>query len=458
MRVVLAFIGLWFSITLGFTQALNFPTFPGAPRYLASAPLLDINFSANRYFSLGGNLASSVVTTVRNSAETCQWAGGFLTYATANNPCITDLGLASWNTTFNNVIQSGFASGWTGTRSTLTANAATSPDLTANAATLVEDTSNDTHLLVQAVTKAAATRIYNWSIYAKANGRSRIDMQLTDSSGNGAVMVCDLAGQRVGVAAAGLGTPFTALDSGADVLGAWTRCWLQATSNTDTTVNAQVFLDNGTGTGAISQSYTGDGASGVIVFGPQLDNNNGSSAHPFAPSPYIPTAAAAASRSADLITIALATAPLTALNPSVVTLYVNGTFFHAAASAFNQNIFGFDDGTSSNRNFLFRRTVTALANYSLSTGGSNTINGATIGPAITRGVPVTLANAAQAGNQATGAMGTITYFTAAAMPVSPTIVYFGNVGGAGSSCGCFIKRAAIWNAYIPGSIGGLSSQ
>ncbi len=309
------------------------------PGWVQPGAIIDLNFANGTYWVNGRNAApSAFLTLTRATAETCQTRGGVLFYAASGFPCITDLGLGSWKTATNLLLQSQFAATWTATRSTLTANAVASPDLTTDAATLIEDaTATSTHVTLQSKVKAASALAYTYTVYAKASTRTRIMLEMDDGAGNGATAGFDLSGGQIAYAAAGLGVAFTAISGSiSPMANGWYRCELQATSNTAVAVVSNVFLDNGAGTAAQSTSYSGDGVSGVAIFGAQLEQSNYST-------PYIPTTTAAVTRNTDALSVSLTGITTTLISVGGAWMFQGN---QTSANATFRSALALDDGAT----------------------------------------------------------------------------------------------------------------
>jgi hypothetical protein len=178
--------------------------------------------------------------------------------------------------------------------STVTPNAAVSPDGATTADSLVENTNGGEHIASQQVSKALAAITYTHSIYYKAGSGSRnIGVAITDGLTGGLVAIFStsgtvvLASQTVGVATGwvAVGAAVTAAGNG------WFRASFTATTNIATRVDGVVYLVDGT-----NRSYTGNGTSSVLIWGAQLE------AGAFATS-YIPTVASQVTRAADVATM-----------------------------------------------------------------------------------------------------------------------------------------------------------
>jgi len=168
-------------------------------------------------------------------------------------------------------------SAWLKLGITVSANAETAPDGTLSADKIVEDTSTGNHRVLTniGIVTVVATA-YALSVYAKGAGRN---LRLTNNNLSGADF--DLTNGTV----SGTGTiePAYFLGSG------WYRCSITRTPGTTDRIVA--YLLSGT-----SVSYTGDGSSGIFLWGAQHELG-------VVATSYIPTAGAAVTRNADIATM-----------------------------------------------------------------------------------------------------------------------------------------------------------
>jgi hypothetical protein len=156
---------------------------------------------------------------------------------------------------------------WTKQQSSISSNVTTAPNGTLTADKLVENTSNSTHRIFNGNAIAISTSDgTTYSFYLKSAERTRAWVRDNDIVG----ALFNLANGTI------VSTEGTATATITSVGDGWYRCTMTRVSSNG---NGRliVYLDNGT-----SDSYTGDGTSGVFIWGGQL--NIGAT-----PKPYFPT-------------------------------------------------------------------------------------------------------------------------------------------------------------------------
>jgi hypothetical protein len=185
---------------------------------------------------------------------------------------------------------------WTKTRLNVTGtpawvNQIVAPDGTTTAEKLIEDTTvTNNHIAFQTISSTATSICF--SAFIKVAERSKVFIQAyTNSSTSGIQCTFDLLAVTAQASALGTGS---SIASGINDYGnGWYRCWMSCTATAGTTITQTTMLMNGAAT-----SYTGDGTSGIYIWGAQLEAGS-------FPTSYIPTTTAAVTRSADVCTVAL---------------------------------------------------------------------------------------------------------------------------------------------------------
>lgn len=215
---------------------------------------------------------------------------------------------------------------WTKANVTVTANANTAPDGTMTADKLVENTATGQHMVSEEVSCSNGT--YTFSAYVKKAERNIVFLGMSDG-------VTALVGAFVN-----LDTLAVTLATG----GSWSNISATVTQEPNQFVRIRVSATSGSGTSIIcriinsnlvgSTSYTGDGASGIYIWGAQLEAGS------FATS-YIPTTSAQVTRNADLASIT-GTNFSSWYRQDEGTVFAKQTVYPTSNQAF---ITTFDDGT-----------------------------------------------------------------------------------------------------------------
>jgi hypothetical protein len=174
---------------------------------------------------------------------------------------------------------------WSKTGASITANTIVAPDGTLTGDKLVEDTSAGTHEAGQSSSVTSGTA-YTLSFYAKKGERIYAQaLFFTGGFGSNAFANFDLSTGALGTVGSSASASMTAVGNG------FYRCVMTATATATTTAGFSLLMVTSS-TAARAATYTGDGYSGIFLWGAQLE------AGAFATS-YIPTTSASATRSAD---------------------------------------------------------------------------------------------------------------------------------------------------------------
>lgn len=152
---------------------------------------------------------------------------------------------------------------WAKTRASVVPNAAIAPNGALTADKLVEDaTASNSHLALQSVT-GTPTLVHTFSVYAKAAERSYIHLQLDSGGTAGGQVRVSLTDGTTGTPA-GTGSPTVAVSNAGN--GWWRIALTAIPAASGTTVRGIVYVSE-----PATTTYTGDGVSGIYVWGAQLE-------------------------------------------------------------------------------------------------------------------------------------------------------------------------------------------
>lgn len=225
---------------------------------------------------------------------------------------------------------------WTKTRSSITANQIAAPDGAVTADKLVEDTATGSHTVRTAtsVTITSGTTL-TASVFAKAAEGAFVIVGIGDGAGvnisRATFNLSTSAILNITTAPANVSAPTPVITP---IGNGWFRCSVTATVTGVTTAQLWIFKgSNATG----SASYTGDGTSGIYIWGAQLEAS-------FFITSYIPTVASQVTRSTDA-------ASMTSTNFSTWYNIVEGTIYSEGGIPYDYNanyqtLYSLNDGAS----------------------------------------------------------------------------------------------------------------
>jgi hypothetical protein len=304
-------------------------------------------------------------------------------------------------------------SAWTKNQSSVTADAGNAPNGLLTADKIIPNTTNTGHNVFQL--RAGSGGSVTASCFVKPAGYNFTSLQVTDNGTTRHVIIVDLTTGTI-TQTQSSGSPTGISTSVTPSVDGWYR--ISLTMNV-TAVNIFMLVcavptSTASFNGSLDPSFAGDGTSGILVWGAQLEAGS------FATS-YIPTVASSVVRSADVcsITGASFTGMYNATEGSVTAQF---NLFAAAADPSFQGIFELSDGTTNNRMrssrstiLIFRNTTSGSTNVDINAGviQANTVHKAAYGFALNSFALV-------ANN------GTVITDNAATMPTGVNVLELGN--------------------------------
>ena len=268
-------------------------------------------------------------TTGSSNPATYVNSSGVITAATNNQPrfdydpvTLACKGLLIEESRVNYAVDSSTFTSWTLENSSVPSAVQTAPDGSSNSIKLTENTATGAHGVYFSV--AVSSVVYSASIFLKAAERTKASLFIFNVSPAAAYEVqVDLSNGTI------IGTPSGAW-SITSFKDGWYRVTITSTANLSGTGRIWVRALNVAG----SPSYTGDGTSGIFIWGAQLE------AGAFATS-YIPTTSAALTRNADVAVMTGTNFSDWFAGASAGTFQTNFIYPNAKASG-GQRFLGFD--------------------------------------------------------------------------------------------------------------------
>jgi len=306
-----------------------------------------------------------IITFSRASSATFFNRSGVLSTATTNSPrfdydpvtliprgiLIEDqrTNLLTYSEQFDNAA-------WTKGLSSITADNTVSPDGQVTADKLVEDTSAGQHLARQTTSGLSSGSTLTLSVFLKAAERTTSQLYINDNAttNNRVQANFDLSAGTTS-SASNVGTFTGATSSITSVGNGWYRCVLTGVATGVTSVQSRVIIG--------TTSYTGDGTSGIYIWGAQLEVGAFSTS-------YIPTVASTVTRSADVANINTLSPWF---NSSEGTLFVEGTVVNNIVGTNARTYAAIGNVSSINERFNLEARSIGSTRARLYVGGSSTI-------------------------------------------------------------------------------------
>jgi hypothetical protein len=261
-------------------------------RRARAVPSLDLRFAENKSL-VDATTGLDLVTFTRTSDGTATNSSGNLIVVPAGTPRFDhnpltgeSLGLLVEEQRTNLFTRSEeFGTAWSTLNSSVSADATVAPNGTSTADKIVENSTTNVHGVSRGGSSESLVNgtVYTFSVYAKAAERSFIWMQALNSF---AKSYFNLSTGVVSASGAGHTSTITPAGNG------WYRCAITFTSDQTNNSYRAIGMAQASGT----ESYAGDNASGLFLWGAQLE------AGAF-PTSYIPTGASAVTRAADVCSI-----------------------------------------------------------------------------------------------------------------------------------------------------------
>jgi hypothetical protein len=420
--------------------------------YPNTFPTLDLNFARSKRLD-------SRITFTRASTGTFVGSNGLIQNAASNaarfdhNPTTGEsLGLLVEEARTNLVTYSEQFddAAWSKSGATITANEIAAPNGATTADKIVPSASSGRHVTNQNFTSSANVA-YTLTCFAKAAEYSYLVLSTIDgSNSNGLGYIFDLS---TGVASVlTVGTGFTGVTATTVRLpNGWYRCSLNWTNGTTGNIAGSFIIGTSPSNNPAidfvyrTSSYTGDGTSGVYIWGAQLEAGS-------FPTSYIPTVASTVTRAADVASITGANFS-SWHNQTAGTLFVNGVYIGDNNNSGDVGFLAVLDTTSNDQNFAPRPQLRGSNNtlrtwWNGSDGSTVPVQLTTALGSAARNVTHKIAAAFGGGTAGAAANGNISSTTYTASIFVPSRLKIGGQGAAYVTT-CTIYRLTYYPVRLP---------
>ena len=197
--------------------------------------------------------------------------------------------LLMWSEDFRNTADAGEARPWLYSNASITPNAVIAPDGSLTGDKLVENASTAWHYIL-GTSVSFTPQVYCFSFYAKAAERSVLQIIPNGSAFPSSYANFDLS---AGIVSASSGLEDSFIIPAKD---GWYRCVVVDTATATVSTNAAFVACYDSPLASRASSYTGNGTSGIYIWGAQLEEGA-------FPTSYIPTTSSTVTRAADVASI-----------------------------------------------------------------------------------------------------------------------------------------------------------
>ena len=218
-------------------------------------PSLDLNFAKSKSLS-DSRSTKNLITFSRNSS-----GNSAATYVGSDGLIkTTPVNLLTRSEEFD-------ATSWAKSNSSIDANIVSAPNGEITSDALIENTSTSVHNASQSASVSSGTT-YTFTVHAKANGRSHIDLIISGVVTITCMVRFTLSGSGASAIRQGSPTPTHSITA---LSGGWYRCQITFVTTSAGSALCQVATAPGASS---SPFYTGDGVSGVYLWGAQAEDRH----------------------------------------------------------------------------------------------------------------------------------------------------------------------------------------